>query len=237
MENQVSISKDELKKELEKTIHLWVERNFNFIQVEVLEKYCDNTLVDYIRNPSVEKKFYDWLYDSKEIKKIREFLFNQDNENIKDWLDVCTEMEKVSEFFSKNEMEDFDAFQTKYESINDTKINSLIECFGIETFEKFKEWCLETYEDDIYEYIYEQENYPLWDVCFEFRDDFYNSEEDVKKCLSVGLGVIEGLDDFNNLLFMTSAGHSFYSAYWIPLYLKFFPLEAEKFAGINYSDL
>ena len=51
------------------------------------------------------------------------------------------------------------------------------------------------------------------------------------------LGVIEGLDDFNNLLFMTSAGHSFYSAYWIPLYFNLFPLEAEKYAGINYSDL
>jgi hypothetical protein len=36
---------------------------------------------------------------------------------------------------------------------------------------------------------------------------------------------------------MTSAGHSFYSAYWIPLYFKFFPNEEEKFAGIDYSDL
>lgn len=54
---------------------------------------------------------------------------------------------------------------------------------------------------------------------------------------SVGLGVIQGLDDFNNILFMTSAGHSFYSAYWIPLYLKLFPTEAEKYAGINYQDL
>jgi hypothetical protein len=55
--------------------------------------------------------------------------------------------------------------------------------------------------------------------------------------MSVGLGVIEGLDDFNNLLFMTSAGHSFYSAYWIPLYFKLYPSEAEKYAGVNYSDL
>jgi len=77
----------------------------------------------------------------------------------------------------------------------------------------------------------------MWNTCFEFRDSFYNSEEDIEKCMSVGLGVIEGLDDFNNIIFMKSAGHSFYSAYWIPLYFKLFPHEAEKYAGINYSDL
>jgi hypothetical protein len=218
MENSAELTYEQkqdefaLKNELEKTIHLWVERTFNFIQVGVLEKYCDNQLQEFIRNQSPSEVFEDWLRD-------------------------CNEMEKVAEFFSENEMEDFDAFQTKYESIDDTMINSLIECFGLETFEKFKEWCVETYEDDIYEYIYDQENYPMWNTCFEFRDSFYNSEEDIEKCMSVGLGVIEGLDDFNNLVFMTSAGHSFYSAYWIPLYFNFFPQEAKKYAGINYSDL
>jgi len=201
-----------LKNELEKSVHLWVDRTFNFIQVQVLEKCCDNLLVEYIRNPSKEEMFEDWLSD-------------------------CNEMEKVAEFFSENDMDGFDEFTERYESIYDTMINSLIECFGIETFEQFKEWCLETYEDDIYDWIYEQENYPMWNTCFEFRDSFYNSEEDVQKCLSVGLGVIEGLDDFNNLVFMSSGGHSFYSAYWIPLYFKFFPHEAEKYAGVNYSDL
>jgi hypothetical protein len=212
MENQITISADELKRELEKTIHLWVERTFNFIQVGVLEKYCDNILYEYIRNQSPSEVFEDWLND-------------------------CNEMEKVAEFYSENEMDGFNEFQNKYESIEDTMINSLIECFGIETFEQFKEWCIQYYENDIHDYISEQENYPMWNTCFEFRDSFYNSEEDIEKCLSVGLGVIEGLDDFNNLLFMTSAGHSFYSAYWIPLYFKLFPSEAEKFAGINYHDL
>ena len=212
MENQITISADELKRELEKTIHLWVERTFNYIQVGVLEKYCDNTLYEYIRYQSPSEVFEDWLND-------------------------CNEMEKVAEFYSENEMDGFNEFQNKYESIEDTMINSLIECFGIETFEEFKEWCIQHYENDIHDYITEQENYPMWNTCFEFRDSFYNSEEDVEKCMSVGLGVIEGLDDFNNLLFMTSAGHSFYSAYWIPLYFKFFEHEAEKYAGIDYSDL
>jgi len=212
MENQISISAEELKRELEKTINVWVERSFNYIQVGVLEKICDNNLYEYIRNKTPQEVFDDWLND-------------------------CKEMDKVAEFYSENKMDGFDEFQKKYESIKDTMINSLIECFGIETFEKFKEWCLETYENDVYEYIYEQENYPMWNTCFEFRDAFYNSEEHIEKCFLVGLGVIEGLDDFNNILFMTSAGHSFYSAYWIPLYLKLFPTEAEKYAGINYQDL
>lgn len=219
MENQITLEskKDEvsLKQELEQTIHIWVERSFNFIQVGVLEKYLDyssSSLAEYICYPSTSEIFDDWLND-------------------------CNEMEKIAEFYSENEMNDFDLFQSKYETIEDTMINSLIECFGIETFEKFKEWCLEKYENDILDYSYEKENYPMWNTCFEFRDSFYNSEEDIKNCMSVGLGVISGLDDFNNIVFMTSAGHSFYSAYWIPLYLKFFPHEAEKYKGINYSDL
>jgi hypothetical protein len=55
--------------------------------------------------------------------------------------------------------------------------------------------------------------------------------------MSVGLGVIEGLDSFNNILFMTSAGHSFYSAYWIPLYLKIYESDSEKFKDLDYSSL
>jgi len=212
MENQISISKDELKRELETTIEAWVNKTFNFIQLAVLEKYTDNNLFEYIRYQSPQDVFEDWLND-------------------------CNEMEKVAEFFSENKLEDFESFQDRYEAIEDTMINSLVECFGIEKFEEFKDWCIDTYADDINEFIYEQDNYPMWNTCFEFRDSFYNSEEDVQKCISVGLGVIEGLDDFNNLVFMTSCGHSFYSAYWIPLYFKLFPVQAEKYAGINYSDL
>jgi len=212
MENQISISAEELKRELETSVCVFVESKFNYIQVGVLEKYCDNTLQEYIRNQSPEEVFEDWLND-------------------------CNEMEKVAEFFVEKQMSDFDIFQQRYESIEGTMFNSLIECLGIEIFEEFKEWCIEQYSDDIYDYIYEQENYPMWNTCFEFRDSYYNSEENIEKCISVGLGVIEGLDDFNTILFMTSAGHSFYSAYWIPLYFKLFPQEAEKYAGIKYQDL
>jgi hypothetical protein len=211
MENQISISAEELKRELEKTIHLWVERTFNFIQVGVLEKYCDNTLVDYIRNKSVQEAFYDWLGEDDSESKIKEWVTETEEFNVE---------LKVLEF-SQHDGSIKESFQF---------------AFG-DKWDEFERWCCDNYEDDITDWIYEQENYPMWNTCFEFRDSYYNSEENVQLCLSVGLGIIEGLDDFNNLVFMSSAGHSFYSAYWIPLYLKLFPTEAEKFAGINYSDL
>jgi len=222
MENQVSLQDKQnefaLKQELEKTIHLWVERTFNFIQVGVLEKYCDNTLVDYIRTKSVQEAFYDWLSDYDAKSKINE------------WLTECNEYWETTDEEFNVELK-IEEYSQHAGSIKE----SFVFAFG-DKWDEFERWCCDNYEDDIVDWIYEQD-YPMWNTCFEFRDGFYNSEEEIEKCLSVGLGVIEGLDDFNNLLFMTSAGHSFYSAYWIPLYFKLFPSEAEKFAGINYSDL
>lgn len=70
---------------------------------------------------------------------------------------------------------------------------------------------------------------------FEFRDRAWDSEAET--CIRHGLGVIEGLEPFNNILFMTSAGHSFYSAYWIPLYLNTYKDEREKYINVDYSHL
>ena len=223
MENQVSISAEELKRELEKTINVWVDRTFNFIQVGVLNKYCDNTLYDYIRNPSLEEAFDEW---------ITEFSDNDSEEKIINFF-------KEGEYYHEGNCEniDIDLMMNNYRKQFGSIKESFILVFSEDNWEAFKEWCCEEYENDIYDWIHEQENYPMWNTCFEFRDSFYNSEEDIEKCLSVGLGVIDGLEDFNVILFMSSAGHSFYSAYWIPLYFKLFPNEAEKFVGINYSDL
>ena len=73
MENQITISTEELKRELEKTINVWVERSFNYIQVGVLEKICDNNLYEYIRNQTPQEVFDDWLNDCKEMEKVAEF--------------------------------------------------------------------------------------------------------------------------------------------------------------------
>jgi hypothetical protein len=215
MENQITLETKQnefaLKNELERTIHLWVERTFNFIQVGVLNKCCDNTLYDYIRTLSLEEAFEDWLSD-------------------------CDTESKIQIWLSENDELDADVMISDYTNYSGSIKESFAFAFG-DRWDEFKEFCLEEFENDIYDWIHEQENYPMWNTCFEFRDSFYNSEEDIQKCLSVGLGVIEGLDDFNNLVFMSSAGHSFYSAYWIPLYFKLYPSEAEKYAGVNYSDL
>ena len=101
MENQVSVSAEDLKRELEQTIELWVNKTFNFIQLNVLEKWCDDSLYEYIRYQNPSDIFEDWLND-------------------------CNEMEKVAVFFSDNKLDGFDEFQTKYESVDDTMNGAIV---------------------------------------------------------------------------------------------------------------
>jgi hypothetical protein len=151
---------------------------------------------------------------------------------IKDWATETTE------YWETDDTEfNLDSKLSEYRDFDGSIEESFISVFGSDKWYEFTDWCLIEHEEDIDNLIAEQENYPMWNTCFEFRDSFYNSEEFIEICSSVGLGVIEGLNDFNNIVFMKSAGHSFYSAYWIPLYFKLFPLEAEKYAGIDYQDL
>jgi hypothetical protein len=49
--------------ELYNKVNLWVDRSFNFIQVEVLEKMSENGLHEYIDRKSVEDSVEDWLDD------------------------------------------------------------------------------------------------------------------------------------------------------------------------------
>lgn len=64
----------------------------------------------------------------------------------------------------------------------------------------------------------EQENYPMWGTCFEFKESV--SEDIIQAAINAGFGIIEGLEPFNTILFVSGAGYSFYSAHWIPLYLN-----------------
>ena len=215
MENQAvyeSKQKEfELKQELEREVKTWVDRNFNFIQVSVLEKVSDNNLFEFIVYPSAEDIFEDWLND-------------------------CLIGEKILDYLSHNELDEEDKL-AKFNEYPRPSIQTIKDVFGDDFYDYFKDWCLDVQQNDIDEFIYSNENYPMWNTCFEFRDSFRNTNEDVQTILSVGLGVISGLEDFNNILFMKSAGHSFYSAYWIPLYLEFYPDEKIKYSGINYQDL
>lgn len=91
---------------------------------------------------------------------------------------------------------------------------------------------------DDYQSVLDQKqeaNYPMWNTCFEFKQS--ESEEVIQAAVDVGLGVIEGLGDFNQILFATSCGHSFYGSYWIPLFLKL-PWNkalAKKYEGVKYN--
>ena len=88
-----------------------------------------------------------------------------------------------------------------------------------------KKWLKEQYSDEIQEHYQERENYPMWATLFEARDEILsNKTRDLAdKLYSVlGLGVMCGGDNFNNFIFMSSAGHSFYLDYWYSLYAEIF---------------
>lgn len=81
----------------------------------------------------------------------------------------------------------------------------------------------------------EQNNYPMWNTCFEFKEN--ESEEVIKAAIDAGCGVIEGLGDFNQILFFSGCGYSFYGSHWIPLFLSL-PWNEDKrkkYNGVNYS--
>jgi len=215
MENRNQV----LAEELYDKVNLWVDRSFNFIQLNVVEKYChssDDYLIDKIRQLSVDDVVDDWLLEVNHINKLNEFV----------------EHSKDDFYISVNDFTEY-VKDKPYYNLKD----SFVKVYTEEIWELFKEWCKDEYSDDIEDYISDMENYPVWNTLFEFRDSFRNNEEDIERFMSLGFGVITDLDDFNVMLFMTSAGHSFYSAYWIPLYLELYPDEKEKYSGVNYSHL
>ena len=82
---------------------------------------------------------------------------------------------------------------------------------------------------------FRDENYPMWNTLFEFRNE--HGEEVTEKCVEAGFGVIEGMEDFNTTLFVSGAGYSFYAQHWIPLWLSLPYTDNEKYKNIDFSDL
>jgi len=81
----------------------------------------------------------------------------------------------------------------------------------------------------------EQNNYPMWNTCFEFKRN--ESEDVIEAAVDAGCGIIEGLADFKQILFMKSCGHSFYGSYWIPMFLNL-PWNKdlkEKYKNVKYG--
>ncbi len=209
----VIVNEDSLLRELKQTVESWVDRSFNFLSLEVVEKMSDNNLHDFIVQP--DKNLYLFEY-----------------------LDDCDETILILDYCQQNDIDDEDERIFKYIRCEGTIKESFIECID-EDWDGFCDFVLEEYESDIEDFISEQndENYPIYGTCFEWRDSYRNEQETTDKVLSLGCGVIDGLEPFNNMMFMTSGGHSFLSAYWIPLYLSLFPSETEKYSGLNYQGL
>jgi hypothetical protein len=83
----------------------------------------------------------------------------------------------------------------------------------------------------------EQDNYPMWNTLFEFKEEA--SDEEIQAAIDAGFGVIENFSDFNQILFVAGAGYSFYGAHWIPMYLNL-PWNKElkkQFKNTDYSML
>lgn len=167
--------------ELQRLAEEWVNKTFNFIQVDVLNKCCDNMLFEYIRpeepdyeefisNYSLEDEFYQYLIDNDILK---------DN-NIKITVDEV------------NNFELFDQYMIDF--------------------------CEQNFNFDNWKAERENENYPMWNTCFEFR--YKPTEEILTACINAGFGIIEGMEDFNTLLFVAGAGYSFYGQHWIPAFLN-----------------
>jgi len=206
-----TMSKADLLRELEQKVKDWVNTRFNYIQLNVVEKVADNMLVDYIVNPEVEDSIIEYLDDCDEIVIIEDYCKSLNIEKAKEKID-------------------------NYVTYNGNIKDSFVACID-EDWDGFLLFTENEYADDIQDYINEKENYPMWNTLFEWRDSYYNNSDVTDIVLSKGCGVVEELDGFNNLIFMKSAGHSFYSSYWIPIYLELYPDEEEKYSDINYKGL
>lgn len=95
---------------------------------------------------------------------------------------------------------------------------------------RFEEWVTEKYQEEINEWWSEQEHYPMWNTIFEAKEDLTsdNIMADVDGLYDLGIGVIRPTIDTNACLFIAGAGYDFYTAHWIPLFIKWGWLDAER---------
>lgn len=172
----------ERARDLKDEVNIWVEREFNFIQLEVYEK-CNEYLFEHIRQEPVESFLDEYMY-----------------------------------------------------SLSEEETLDLIEDAVSNGFKDIKEYLTEEKEDDVREWVDENhysENYPVWSTLFEFKSE--PPESWITAAQEVGLGVIDPQEAFKTTLFATSAGHSFYSSYWIPLYLAIFEQRRSYWANVDFS--
>jgi len=98
-----------------------------------------------------------------------------------------------------------------------------------------EEFCNQDNDFESYKDNKEQNNFPMWNYCYEHKNSTWEKLSEI--AMDNGCGIINESDYFSDIIFMMSAGHSFFSAYFCPIYLDLFPDEAKKYKDINYQDL
>lgn len=113
------------------------------------------------------------------------------------------------------------------------------ELHEIKEDEEFMEWLELTDEFISYKEDRGQENYPMWNTLFEWKEK--STEEWNELAMKAGFGLINECGNFNDTLFVAGAGYSFYGQHWIPLFLslpynKKLRKECQEL-GLKYSHL
>jgi len=133
-------------------------------------------------------------------------------------LEVLEKMADDSLFeYIKQPRVDYDEFLNNYSLWDDYK-EWLTENEQEDTEENKQEFSEEQNEFERFQDDRSSGNYPMWNTCFEFKSE--ESEEVIEAAEKAGFGIIQGLDPFNSVLFVSGCGYSFYGAHWIPLFLE-----------------
>jgi hypothetical protein len=206
----------------------FVEREFNYIQFSVLEKVSKNMLFEYIRQEEVNEEVLDRVYFDLDTEEKTDAITDFIEQN---FFDFEFENFTVSRAFAAKVID----MSGGVDDVNDN-IHSLLPG-GQVSEDDFSDYIKEQHSDKIEDELNQSENYPMWSTCFEFRHE--PSEDTIQAAINAGFGVIEGLDDFNTLLFVSGCGYSFFGAHWIPMYLNL-PWNEDKrkeFADVKIDHL
>ncbi|MHA2218080.1 MAG: hypothetical protein ACXACY_19265 [Candidatus Hodarchaeales archaeon] len=189
----------------------YVEREFNYIQVTVLEKMTDGLLFENIRQveaneDTINQVYYDLSTDEK-VAAVQDYVYIN-------FFDFEFKNSTVAEGFAMLVVDK----AGDVEDVEDMTHSFLPS--GRVSGDSFEDYIKENFSDEVEEKNHNNngDNYPMWNTCFEFRHE--PSERVIQAAIDAGFGVIEGVDEFNTLLFVSGCGYSFYGAHWIPMYLN-----------------
>lgn len=202
--------------ELKNMANSWVERTFNYIQLNTITKCLDDMLFEHIEPEPIEELADKFLFDYS--------IFDID-------IDIAEVNEQTDVF---EDIEDFDNWLED----NEEKAKNILEESAHDLREQLIEYLSENHEDELREkYEDSDSNYPMWGTLFEWRKGYDDNEENNQRAQKAGFGILNSNNYFNSCLFVSGAGYSFYGQHWIPLFLSM-PYNsdiAKEYKGVNYS--